>query len=356
MLLKTQFLFWVAALAVLIGLIILFKSVLLPFVIGGVLAYLLNPLVTKLCGVGLSRRLSVLSILSVFVVTFVILLALLSPILLREAIGLIEALPQYFTRLQNVLDPYITLLQNRFGTPSADEIQTLVKDNLGRTLQVSQTVVSEVLGGILTGGQAIIKFIVFVLLIPIVAYFMMMEWPSIHRSVDDLLPRKHADTIRGLGVQIDQKIAGFIRGQITVCLLLGFFYAIALSIAGLNYGFLIGLSTGLLTIIPYVGSTIGLVTSLSVAAFQSGGDLTYIALIGGIFAVGQFTEGNFITPKLMGESVGLHPLWIIFALMAGGSLLGLLGMFLAVPVAAVISVLVIFMLDQYRKSPYFNGK
>ncbi len=356
MVLQAQFLFWAGAFVLFILLILAFQSILLPFVIGAVLAYLLNPLVTKLCAAGLSRRLSVLSILAAFVTVFVLFVALLLPILLREAMGLVDALPGYFVQLQSFLGPYITDLQTRFGTPSADEIQTLVKNNLGRTLQFGQTVAGGILGGILSGGQAIIKFIVFVLLIPIVAYFMMMEWPSIHRNVDDLLPRKHRETIRRLGVQIDEKIAGFIRGQITVCLLLGFFYALSLTIAGLNYGFLIGLSTGLLTIIPYVGSTIGLVTSLAVAAFQTGGDLMYVAIIGAIFAVGQFVEGNFVTPKLMGDSVGLHPLWIIFALMAGGALLGLLGMFLAVPVAAVISVLVVFGLDQYRKSPYYNGK
>jgi predicted PurR-regulated permease PerM len=154
--------------------------------------------------------------------------------------------------------------------------------------------------------------------------------------------------------QIDVKIAGFIRGQLTVCFVLGLFYALGLSIAGLNYGFLIGLGTGFLCIIPFAGAAIGLVAALSVAALQSGGDLAYIGIVAGIFAVGQFLEGNFVSPKLIGDSVGLHPLWIIFALLAGGSLLGLLGMFLAIPVAAIISVLIAFAITQYRDSPYYQ--
>ena len=142
----------------------------------------------------------------------------------------------------------------------------------------------------------------------------------------------------------------------TVCLALGFAYAVCLSIAGLNYGFVIGLSTGILSIIPFVGSTLGLAISLFVAFLQSGGDLTFIGIIAAIFFIGQFIEGNFITPKLMGDSVGLHPLWIIFALMAGGSLMGLVGMFLAVPFAASIGVLVNFAISEYKKSEYYQSK
>jgi predicted PurR-regulated permease PerM len=142
----------------------------------------------------------------------------------------------------------------------------------------------------------------------------------------------------------------------TVCLALGFAYAIALSIAGLNYGFVIGLSTGILSIIPFVGSTLGLAISLIVAFLQTGGDLTFIGIIAAIFFIGQFIEGNFVTPKLMGDSVGLHPLWIIFALMAGASLMGLVGMFLAVPFAASIGVLVNFAISEYKKSEYYQCK
>ena len=168
------------------------------------------------------------------------------------------------------------------------------------------------------------------------------------------MPRDHKKTIKRLLGEMDLKLAGFVRGQISVAVMLGVVYAIALSLAGLKYGFLIGIISGLLSIIPMVGSTVGLIASVTVAWFQAG-DITFVAMIGGIFIVGQLIEGNIITPKLVGDSVGLHPLWVFFALLAGGSLFGIVGMLLAVPVAAVAGVLIGFGLDRYKKSQYFRG-
>ncbi len=152
--------------------------------------------------------------------------------------------------------------------------------------------------------------------------------------------------------QIDQKLSGFVRGQISVAVMLGVAYAIALTIAGLKYGFMIGLMSGLLSVIPMVGSAVGLIVSVAVAWFQAG-DIVFVGIIAAIFIAGQVIEGNFLTPKLVGDSVGLHPLWVFFALLAGGSLLGILGMFLAVPVAAVIGVLLSFAIYKYKQSAYY---
>ena len=153
--------------------------------------------------------------------------------------------------------------------------------------------------------------------------------------------------------RIDRKLSGFIRGQLSVAFLLGLIYAIALTVAGLNYGFLIGISAGVLSIIPMVGSFLGLLASIAVAWFQSG-DISYVGIIAAIFMVGQVIEGNILSPKLLGDSVGLHPLWILFALMAGGSLFGILGMLLAVPVAAVVGVLTNFTIQEYKKSDVYG--
>lgn len=158
----------------------------------------------------------------------------------------------------------------------------------------------------------------------------------------------------GLLKQINEKLAGFIRGQISVALFLAFAYAIALTLAGLKYGLLIGIMSGLLSVIPMVGSAVGLIVSVGVAWFQTG-EWSYVAIIAAIFLSGQLIEGNFLTPKLVGDSVGLHPLWVFFALLAGGSLLGILGMFLAVPVAAVIGVLLSYALHKYKQSAYYQG-
>jgi len=343
--------FWALALAGLCALIWLFKSILLPFVLGGAIAYLLNPVVNKLVRKGISRRWVVLLILGTFIVMVSVLLAIILPILVKEAIGFIKDAPEFAHKIWNLLEPQILWVQEKIGQQiTLDQIQEAAKENIGKALQVSKGV----LGGITSGGLAIVDFLTTLLITPVVSYFLLKEWPRVMAFVKDLLPKTHAGTISDLAGQIDKKISGFVRGQITICFLLGLSYAIALSIAGLNYGFLIGLGTGILSIIPFVGSALGLVTSMGVAYLQSGGDLVFMGIVLGIFLFGQFVEGNFITPKIMGESVGLHPLWIIFALMAGGSLLGLLGMFLSIPVAASVGVIAAFLIERYKSSIYYR--
>lgn len=345
--------FWGFAVLIAVLLIWLFKAVLLPFVLGGTIAYLLNPIVNKICSKGLGRQAAVLTILGTFFLFVSGLLAIITPILVREAAGFIESAPAYTQKLWQLAEPKILWIQAQLGYAiTSEQIQTVLEENIGKAFQIGKGV----LGGITMGGVAIVDFFTTVLITPVAAYFLMKEWPKIVTWVHGVIPRDHLSTVSMLGRNIDIKISGFVRGQITVCLALGFVYAVALSLAGLNYGFVIGLSTGVLSIIPFVGSTLGLLTSVIVAFLQTGGDLSFVGIIAVIFFAGQFIEGNFITPKLMGDSVGLHPLWIIFALMAGGSLMGLLGMFLAVPVAASIGVLVNFAVSEYKKSPYYQTK
>ncbi|MDD3021212.1 MAG: AI-2E family transporter [Alphaproteobacteria bacterium] len=346
-----QLIFWATALAGILFLVWLFKSMLLPFVLGGAIAYLLNPLVNRLVRFGAKRRVVVLGILGCFLTVLVALLAIILPILVREAAGFVDDVPQYAHKIWLLIEPRILWIQEKMGQQiTADQIQDAMKENIGKALQVGKGV----LGGLTTGGLAIVDFFTTILITPVVAYFLMKEWPRVTSYVKEMLPKEHEEVIVNLAGQIDGKISGFVRGQIIVCLCLGLVYAVALSVAGLNYGFLIGLGTGVLSIIPFVGSAVGLVTSLVVSYLQSGGDITFIGIIAAIFFVGQFIEGNFITPKLLGDSVGLHPLWIIFSLMAGGSLLGLLGMFLSIPVAASIGVIAGFMIEQYKASAYYR--
>lgn len=343
--------FWGISVLLLILLIWLFKPILLPFILGGTIAYLLNPLVNKICSKGLNRQAAALCILGGFFLFLAIILAIISPILFREAEGFIQAAPGYADKIRDFVEPRLMWIQEQMGyTITTEQVQTVIQENMDKALQVGKGI----LGGIKTGGVAIVDFITTFLITPIAAYFLMKEWPQITRWVKGIIPRSQVTTVSRLGRKIDLKISGFVRGQITICLALGFAYAVALSIAGLNYGFVIGLGTGVLSIIPFVGSTLGLVTSVIVAFLQTGGDLSFVFIIAGIFFAGQFIEGNFVTPKLMGDSVGLHPLWIIFALMAGGSLLGLVGMFLAVPAAASIGVLVNFAVSEYKKSAYYQ--
>lgn len=349
MLIRNQIYFWSAAFLGFFGFVWLFKDVLLPFVLGIAIAYLLNPLVEYLGRLKINRSLSALLILGVFFAVILLLLAILTPLLYRQFAELAQDLPGYAGRISAAIEPYTQKALGLIGQSWSFDLQELVRDHAGSASQVAGTV----LQGLLAGGQAMLGFISVLVLSPIVAYFMIKEWPGLLMRGENLLPRKHKNTITDLLKQMDKKLAGFVRGQVSVAVLLGLAYAIALSLFGLKYGFLIGIMAGLLSIIPMVGSTLGLLVSVSVAWFQSG-DLIYVGTIAAIFLIGQLVEGNILTPKLVGDSVGLHPLWVFFALLAGGSLFGILGMLLAVPVAAVIGVLLAFALQRYKASAYYK--
>jgi predicted PurR-regulated permease PerM len=351
--LRAQIFFWIGSFLLFGALVWVFHSVLLPFVVGAAIAYLLNPLVHRMSHEKFSRSASALVILICFFVVVGAILLVTLPILAREVTGFVQSFPSYIQFAWDKLEPHLNQVQQKLGFSIRERVQSAVQDNMGQALNVGQDVASKMLKTLASGGQAFVSFVTTLLIIPVAAFFMMSEWPRITKWVDDLWPRHSVETIRDLLQKIDRKISGFVRGQILICLALGFLYAIALSLAGLNYGFAIGLATGILSIIPFVGSFFGLIASLLVAALQSNLDWSYLALIAAIFFAGQFIEGNFITPKLMADSVGLHPLWVIFALMAGGALLGLVGMFLAIPVAAIIGVLIHFALTQYKQSSYY---
>jgi len=347
--LKTQITFWCGASALFLLFVWVFKAVLTPFVLGIAVAYLLNPLVKRFATTGIKRTTSTILILSVFFIAVTAILIVVAPIIAKESKDLIEALPGYMDKLFILIEPYKEWIQVNIGADYVADSKTFLKENISKILSVS----GGIAGGIAAGGQAVLGMLTTIVLTPLVAFFMMKEWPAVTDWVEELIPRQHEKMVQKLIKDIDLKLAGFIRGQLTVAFLLGVIYAIALTIAGLNYGFLIGITAGLLSIIPLVGSTLGLIVSVAVAWFQAG-DIEYVGIIAAIFVVGQIVEGNILSPKLLGDSVGLHPLWILFALMAGGSLFGIVGMLIGVPVAAVIGVLTSFGIAQYKNSAFYK--
>ena len=223
--------------------------------------------------------------------------------------------------------------------------------------------------GVLNSALGIINVLVLIVVVPVVAFYLLLDWDNMIAKIDELLPRDHAPTIRKLASEIDNTLASFIRGQGTVCLVLGLYYAIALMIAGLNFGIVVGFIAGLITFIPYVGALVGGVLAIGLALFQfwgfsetvNGETVTHatnwlrIGIVGSIFMVGQFLEGNILTPKLVGSSVGLHPVWLLFALSVFGSLFGFVGMLVAVPVAAMLGVVARFAIAQYRDGRLYRG-
>jgi predicted PurR-regulated permease PerM len=346
---ERQLTFWLATFAVVVLLLWLLSDILLPFIAGMALAYLLNPLTNRLERLGLKRTLAALLIVGVAVLAFIFLILLIVPILADQLSALISNIPGYVTRLQAlVADPNRPWLRRVIGSEDTSKsIGDLVSQGAGW--------LAAFLRSLWSGGRALISVFSLMVVMPVVAFYLICDWPRMVTTVDKWVPLPHRDTVHGLAREIDTAIAGFVRGQTAVCLILGSFYAVSLSLVGLNFGLLIGLISGLISFIPYVGSMTGLVLSLAVATAQFWPEWTWIVVVLGIFMVGQFIEGNVLAPKLVGESVGLHPVWLIFAIFAFGYLFGFVGLLLAVPLAAAVAVLLRFALRQYLASPFYSG-
>ena len=349
--LRRQAIFWLLAALAFIGFLYLFRSILLPFVAGMILAYFLDPVADRLERFGLSRALATTLIVASFLVGFVVALMLVVPILVSQLAEFITRIPHYVTRLQFIVTDFDP-------------------DWLSRTLGVEPSSLREGLSGLLTqaagflttlfqslwnSGRALIDIAGLFVITPVVAFYMLLDWDRMVDRVDSLIPRDHLNTVRQIATDIDRSLAGFVRGQGTLCLVLGIYYALGLTLVGVNFGLLIGLFAGFVSFIPYVGAALGLVLAVGVALVQFWPEWHMILLVAGIFVVGQTIEGNILQPKLVGRSVGLHPVWLIFALFAFGLLFGFVGLLIAVPAAAAIGVLVRFALSRYLMSPLYTG-
>lgn len=321
-------------------------GMLLPFLAGLTVAYLLEPLVRAGQRHGVPRIVSTMLILGVFVMALLAGVLIGLPMLVSELTRLALLVPANFKEAVNWLE---------IQTP---EIQPFIAQlhAIGPGLEAGLSMTNHISARVLSTGQAVVGAVAFILLMPIVAFYTMVEWPRIVTSIDNLLPRRHVGIIHDMTRQIDRRVSGFIRGQLIVCVLLAVYYAIGLSLVGLDYGATVGIIAGLLSIVPFLGSIFCLGASVILGLLQvptEGWGVMGAAVA--VFAVGQFIEGNFITPKIVGDRVGLHPLWIIFALLAGAHVMGVLGMLLAVPVAAIIAVLLETFLRQYRISTHYHG-
>jgi len=345
-----QMTFW--GVTLLAGVLVLWmlREILLPFVAGMALAYLLDPLATRLERMGVNRLVATLVIVGAVVLAFVFLILLFVPILAGQLGAFIERLPGYLSRLQTLaMDPNREWLRKIVGDGVTDaQVSDLVKQGAGWT--------GTFLKSLWSGGQALISVLSLIVITPVVAFYLLYDWNRMVESVDTWIPLQHRDTVHALAREMNEAIAGFVRGQTAVCLILGSFYAVALTLSGLNFGLLIGLTSGLITFIPYVGSMTGLILAGGVAVAQFWPDYTAIAIVISIFFVGQFLEGYLLAPKLVGESVGLHPVWLMFALFAFGYLFGFVGLLIAVPLAAIIGVLLRFALRRYLESPFYTGE
>ena len=341
-----------AGLAVVVTLLYLLADVMLPFVAGLALAYLLDPLADRLQRLGLGRLTASLLILGMFVVGLVIALLIVVPLAANQISALVATLPGMVSRLQGILAERVGPLLQRVG--GADVLNDL-QSSVGTLVGEGGTWFLSFLKSLWSGSQALVSIASLLVVTPVVAFYLLVDWDKMVATLDSWTPPRHRATVRRLSGEIDTAILGFVRGQTLVCVILGTFYAVGLFFVGLNFGVLIGLIAGFLTFIPYVGTLVGFLLSVGVALVQfwPDSDWLHIGLTVGVFVVGQFFEGNVISPKLVGDSVGLHPVWLMFALLAFGSLFGFLGLLLAVPVAASLGVVVRFAIGRYLQSPLY---
>jgi len=351
MTLSRQMIFWGAALAVLLLFIYVFGDILLPFVAGMALAYALDPIASWFQRRGMSRLGATLTILVLMVLVVALVLVVLAPIVARELADLVEAIPAFLTKLETFVSSTLKSLLSKYLGIDLKDLGTSLAGITSQAAGWFGTLASS----LWTGGRAVVNVLSLIVITPIVTFYLLYDWERLVSQVDSLIPRDHVDEVRQIARDIDRAIAGFVRGQGLVSLTMAAFYSIGLLLVGLNFGFLIGLFAGLLGFIPFVGALLGFVVSLMVALTQFWPDWLWIVLTLSIFFVGQMIENNFLQPRLIGQNVGLHPVWVIFALLAFGYLFGFVGVLLAIPAAAAVGVLVRYALKRYRESPIYRG-
>jgi predicted PurR-regulated permease PerM len=341
-----QMKYWGVAAIVFAAVLFLLGDVLLPFVLGGAIAYFLDPVADRLERLGLSRVAATMLITVLGILVFVLMALLVIPTLITQTAQLFQTAPQLVREFQ-------AFLNDRF--PQLLEEGSTLRRSLTVAAEAVENRGAEVLETVLSSALGVLNVVILLVIVPVVAVYLLLDWDRMVARVDSLLPLDHAPTIRRLARDIDNTLASFIRGMGTVCLILGTYYAIALMLVGLQFGLVVGFVAGLVTFIPYLGALIGGALAIGLGLFQFWGDWVPLALVGGIFVLGQVVEGNFLTPKLVGNSVGLHPVWLLLALSVFGALFGFVGMLVAVPVAAALGVIARFALEQYRASRLYRG-
>ncbi|SFV31967.1 Predicted PurR-regulated permease PerM [Devosia crocina] len=349
--LRNQVLIWIGFFVFLILSLWIFRGILLPFVVGAALAYLLNPLVNQLQKLRINRGWATALVLASVVVIVIGLFVMLLPMIIQQVVGLVQRLPGYAADLEALVRRWAPELSQWLGPERAAQVERSVSDILGQMVGLAGILTQE----IVNSGMTLISLIGFTIFTPVVAFYLLLDWDSMVRGVHDLLPRRHRAEILGILRDIDSSMAGVIRGQGGVLLIDAAFYSVSLSLIGLNFGLAVGLIAGLLSFIPYVGFGVGFTLSMGIAIVQFWPNWWMVAGVGGIFLGWQFIEGNILYPKLVGGSININPVWLMFALLAFGALFGFVGLLLAVPLAAIGGVLVRFAIRKYKASSLYLG-
>lgn len=344
-------LFWFAAFALVLAFIVLLKGILLPFVASLVLAYFLDPVVEWLEKKGMSRTIATSVLIVGFLLVVVIGLAILLPIIQNQVSAFADKVPEYASRIWAKVQP---LLEQLKALLPEDKVEAM-SQSFGESASGAVKLALKIIGGLLSSSVAFFNLASLLVITPVVCFYILRDWGHIIRFVDSVIPVYCRETFREQLKAINVILSGFIRGQATVCLCLAVYYSVGLTLTGIDIGVVVGTATGLLSFIPYVGCLSGFIISMCLGLAQFPEHWHLLSIVA-VFGIGQILEGYVLTPRLVGEKVGLHPVWVIFALLAGAYLLGFLGVLIAVPVAAVIGVLVRFSLKQYRESVFYAGE
>ncbi|MBP5352631.1 MAG: AI-2E family transporter [Alphaproteobacteria bacterium] len=327
----------------------LLRSVILPFAVGIVAAYFLNPLtqwLIKRCK--MSHSLAAIIVLAVFLLILLPLLVFLGSIAVVQIGAFMAHFPQYISTFGHKLVDLLENVKAHLPVLASVDFKELWQDNWAESLKPAL----KLLRKLVSNGFAFINILSLLLISPVVAFYMLRDWTVFTDGIFDLVPKKHQKTFREGAATVSRIISGYLRGQMTVCVALGCFYSLGLWLVGLDLGVLVGFLAGIISFIPYVGSITGFLIAMVLAVTQCG-TLAFILEVVAVFVIGQFLEGNVLTPKLVGENLGLHPVWVMFALLAGGALMGLLGMIIAVPMAAIIGVALKYAVKHYKKSQIY---
>ena len=338
----------------LLALVLLFfywtRAILLPFVAGFAIAYFLDPAADKLEEWRIPRGIAAAVIIAVFFLVIGGFFVALWPILQDQIAGIVVALPETLTKLRPLLDQVLAQLGENLNITMAQDAEGLLAQTAERALSAA----GEAAGGLISGGLALINLLGLLVISPVVAFYLLRDYDLIVAKIDSWLPRDYEPTIREQLVKIDAVLAGFVRGQVIVCMIMGALYAIGWSAVGLKFGLILGLVAGVMAFIPFVGMLFAAIIAVLIAFGQFGPDPVKLGLVAGVWLAVQLLEGSVLTPRLLGSRVGLHPVWVLFAVFAGGEVMGFVGVLIAVPAAAVIAVLVRWSIDHYL-APHARG-
>jgi len=347
---QRQLMIWGGALVALLIFLFVFSNVLPPFIFGAAIAYFCDPVADWLEKHGMSRLVATVMVLFIAIIIFALLTLAVLPVLLDQFAALLRNLPGYLDSLRGRIDGLVGQIKEVAPIPETTD----AKPASEQLREAARGVGGKLLESLWSGGVAFVGAIAAIVVTPVVAFYLLLDWDNLVERVDELIPRRHLAEMRRLARDIDDVLAGFMRGQFLVCVIQGTFYAVALSIIGLDFALVVGMISGMASFIPYVGAILGLTLSMGLAFSQFWGEWISIFAVLGVFLFGQAVEGNILSPWLVGSSVGLHPVWLIFSLAAFGSLFGFAGLLIAVPAAAVIGVLARHGVARYQASMLYQ--